>query len=148
MVVKMLNKLLFSALVSLIMVNSTSFAQGTTDEFLEGGGGRISSSHVKQMLESPDKKLTEGGRTFKLVNPHISKGLLDEMAKSNETISGTWSSGSGDNVWRFSYSEPGTYDDRGELIWSPHTGHVGENIDFTIIEENPSQGFHKFSRPF
>ena len=94
MVVKMLNKLLFSALVSFIMVNSVSFAQGTTDEFLEGGAGRISSSHVKQMLESPDKKLTEGGRTFKLVNPHISKGLLDEMAKSNETISGTWSSGS------------------------------------------------------
>lgn len=148
MVVKMLNKLLFSALVSLIMVNSTSFAQGTTDEFLEGGAGRISSSHVKSMLESHDKKLTEGGRTFKLVNPHISKGLLDEMAKNDENISGAWSSGSEGNVWRFSYSEPGTYDNRGQLVWSPHDGHVGENIDFTIIEENPSQGFYKLGRPF
>ncbi len=149
MVVKMINKLLFTALVSLIMINSPSFAKENNDLFLEGGGGRVSSVHVKQMLEAPDKKLEIDGRTFKLVNPHISRGLLDEMTKNGENISGEWDSGSGGNVWHFTYSEPGTYDEEENLMWSPHSGrHVGEHIDFKIIEENPSRGFYNIGEPF
>lgn len=141
MVVKMVNKLIFSALMSLIVMNSSSFAQGSTDEFLEGGDARISSSHLKQMLESPDKILTEGGRTFKLVNPHISKDLLKEIDEMGRNILGVWNPGSEGNSWHFTY-DTAIYDKNGNFMWSLHNGHIGEHIDFTIVEENPSRGFY------
>jgi hypothetical protein len=125
--------IIYLAVVSVIAINSLALAQ--EEDFLsEGRSGSIRATQVEKALKNPDHVFIENGRSYKILNEHVSEGLLQEMADGGESISGTVQQTLGPNGigWQFHYGVPATYDEENNLMWSPHPKFAGSTLDFQI----------------
>ncbi len=137
--------IIYLTVVSVIAINSLALAEDSDDFLSEGRSGSIKAIQIEKALESPDKTFTADGHTYKILNERISEDLLREMADKGESIRGTVQETLGPNGigWQFHYGVPATFDEEGNLMWSPHPnfassipGFAGA-IDFQIEDITP-----------
>ncbi|MBX9621872.1 MAG: hypothetical protein K2X28_07625 [Alphaproteobacteria bacterium] len=131
--------IVYLTVVSLIAINSLALADNSDDFLSEGRSGSIKAIQIEKALESPDKTFKADGRTYKILNDHITAGLLQEMADGGESISGTVQQTMGPNGigWQFHYGVPATYDE-GNVMWSLHPKFTGSTLDFQIEDITPT----------
>jgi hypothetical protein len=137
--------IIYLTVVSVIAINSLVFAD-SEDILNEGRSGSIRAIQIEKALEKPDKTFKENGRTYKILNEHIPRGLLHEMAERGESFSGKVQETLGPNGigWQFHYGVPATYDEEENLLWSPHPrfasslpGDVNATVEFQIEDITP-----------
>ncbi|MBY0272955.1 MAG: hypothetical protein K2X02_06060 [Alphaproteobacteria bacterium] len=126
--------ILYLTVAAVIAINSLALAEDSDDFLSEGRSGSIRAIQVEKALKNPDHIFTENGRTYKILNEHVTEGLLQEMADKGESISGTVQHTMGPNGigWQFHYGVPATYDEENNLMWSSHPKFAGSTLDFQI----------------